>query len=308
MKKQINVPFPTDELGMFGRECPSCKGYFKVKLGTGLPTSECICPYCGEKSEHSQFFTKAQVEYAQSVAAREVIGPELKKLEKSFRELERSTRGGFIQFKVRTTGFNFPLKYYQEKDLETHVTCDNCGLEFAIYGVFANCPDCARLNALVIFNKSIEVAKRRLRLIDSIDQREKSLIEAILDDALSGGISAFDGFGKALRTKYPNKLAKRPKNLFQNITALSDCLNKTTGKSLMDLISQKEYESLFKWFQVRHIYEHNMGVVDDDFIKKIPNMAHMKGKKYALKADEIGNFLDEIKKTGNKLMKLMEDG
>jgi len=306
MKKEISVTFPTDELGLTGRGCPNCKGYFKVKFGTGMPTSECICPYCGEKADHDQFFTEAQIEYAKSVAVREVLRPELKKLERSFKELERSTRGGIIQFKVRTSRFNFPLKYYQEMELETHVTCDHCGLEFAIYGVFANCPDCAHLNALVVFNKSIEVAKKRLKLIDSINQKDKSLREAILEDSLSGGISSFDAFGKALRLNYPDKLPKRPRNLFQNIIVLSEGLHKLCGVSLPSLIGKNEYEFLLKYFQVRHIYEHNMGVVDDDFVRKIPTLKHLKGKKYPLERDEIEKFLDELKNAGDKLMKFLD--
>ena len=307
MKKEISVTFPTDELGLTGRECPSCKGYFKVKFGTGLPTSECTCPYCGEKENHDQFFTQAQIEYAESVAVREVLGPEMRKLERSFKDLERSTRGGFIQIKVRTSGFSFPLKYYREKELETHVTCDNCGLEFAIYGVFANCSDCARLNALVIFNKSTEVAKKTLNLIDSIDQKEKSMIEATLEGALSGEVSSFDAFGKALRSKYPEKFPKRPRNLFQNITALSENMKKLLGISLSDLIGKNEYGFLLKYFQVRHIYEHNMGVVDDDFVKKVPDLAHLKGRKFPLNKEEISKFIDEIGKAGNKLMDHLEE-
>lgn len=306
MNRQIEVRFPTDEHGLTGRECPSCSGYFKVKIGTGLPTSECICPYCGEKANHDQFFTKAQIEYAKSVAVREVLGPELRKLERTFKDLERSTRGGFIQIKVRTSGFDFSIKYYREKELETHVTCDNCGLEFAIYGVFANCPDCARLNALVIFNKSIEVAKKTLNLIGSLDQKEKSLIEATLEGALSGGISSFDAFGKALRIKYPEQLPSRPKNLFQNIVALSEGIKKSTGISLSDLIGKNGYEFMLKYFQVRHIYEHKMGVVDDDFVRIIPSLGHFKGRKFSLEKEEIEKFLDLLKDLGNKLMSYLE--
>jgi hypothetical protein len=306
MKKEVQIAFPTDEYGLTGRECPSCKGYFKVKFGTGLPTSHCICPYCGEKSDHDKFFTQAQIEYAQSIAIKEVLGPELKKLERSFKELERSTRGGFIQFKVKTSGFNFPLKYYQEKELETYITCDNCGLEFAVFGVFASCPDCTQLNALVIFNKSIDVAKKRLVLIDSLDEADVSLKDAILEDSLSGGVSAFDGFGKALRNKYPDKLSLRPKNLFQNVVALSDCLTNTCGKSLSDLVGKSEFEFLIKFFQVRHIYEHNMGVVDSDFVKKVPGLNYLKGKKYPLERTEIEKFLNELSKTGNVLMNFLE--
>lgn len=306
MNKKIPISFPTDEHGLTGRECPSCNAYFKVKFGTGMPISHCICPYCGEKSDHNQFFTQDQIQYIQSVAVREGLGPELKKLERSFKELERSTRGGFIQFKVKTSGFNFPLKYYQENELETHITCDNCGLGFAVFGVFASCPDCAQLNALVIFNKSIDVARKRLILIGSVDKSDFSLKEAILEDALSGGISTFDGLGKALRNKYPEKLAARPRNLFQNVVALSDCLTSTCGKSLEDLIGKSKYEFLTKWFQVRHIYEHNMGVVDDDFVKKVPGSNHLKGKKFPLDRSEIEKFLNGLNKTGNVLIKFLE--
>lgn len=306
MNKKIKVELPTDEHGLTGRECPTCRGYFKVKSGTGLPTSECICPYCGHKGSHDEFFTHEQVEYVKSVAVRKVLGPELSKLEKAFKDLERSTRGGLIQIKVRTSGFNFPLRYYHEKELETHVTCDNCGLEFAIYGVFANCPDCARLNALVIFNKSIEAAKKMLNLIDSIEKGEDSLIESTLIAALTSGIASFDAFGKALRLKYPENLPSKPKNLFQNVAVVSEAINKSTGLSIPDLIGKDQYEYILRYFQVRHIYEHNMGVVDDDFLKFIPALSHLKGRKFPLEQVEIAKFLDLLKDLGNKLMRCLE--
>jgi hypothetical protein len=306
MEKTIHITLPADEAGMVGRECPECKRYFKVKSGTGLPTTECICPYCGKQAAHNQFVTEAQIEYAKSVAVKEAIGPSLRKLENTLKGLERSTRGGFIQFKVKTTGFNFPLKHYQEKELETHVVCDNCGLEFAIYGVFANCPDCGNLNVFKKFSKSIEVARKRLKLIDSLEAHEKELKEAILEDAISGGVSAFDALGKALRAKYPEKLPQKPKNLFQNIFVLSKSVSKTTGKSIEELIGKEDFAFEIKMFQVRHIYEHNMGVVDDDFIRHVPDMEHLIGRKYALERKEIEKFLDKIEKLGNDLMVLLK--
>lgn len=308
----IKVSLPLDQQGFTGRECPKCYKYFKVKSGTGLPTSICHCPYCGYTGDYNEFFTKDQIEYAKSIALREVVGqviePEFRKLERSFKELERATRGGFIQIKVKTkrSPMIFPLKYYQEKEVETYVTCDNCGLEFAIYGVFANCPDCGKLNALVIFKKSIEVARKRIHLLDSIKD-EVELQEAILEDALSGGVSTFDALGKALQSRYPDIFPQRPKNLFQNLKALSDALSKSVGKSLSDIIGKENFEFLFKMFQVRHIYEHNMGVMDDDFVRKVPNLRHLKGWKYPLKQDEIGKFLAVVLGTGNKILKIEED-
>lgn len=312
MDMTIKVNLPSDEHGFTGRECPKCSGYFKVKSGTGLPTSRCHCPYCGYTGDHNEFFTKDQIEYAKSIALREVvervIEPELKKLEHSFKELERATRGGFIQIKVKTqrSPMRFPLKYYQEKEVETYVTCDNCGLDFAIYGVFANCPDCAKLNASIIFGKSVEVAHKRVLLLDSIKD-EPELQEAILEDALSGGVSSFDALGKVLQSRHPAIFPQKPKNLFQNLEALSDALSKSTGKSIYDIIGERNFEFVFKMFQVRHIYEHNMGVVDDDFIRKIPNLGHLRNRKYPLEQGEIEKFLDLILETGNEILRIIED-
>lgn len=313
MDMKIEVSLPPNEHGFTGRECPQCHKYFKVKFGTGLRISTCRCPYCSYTGDHREFDTKDQIEYAKSVAIREameqIIEPELRKLENSFKELERATRGGFIQIKVETrrSPTVFPLSYYQEKEVETHVCCDNCGLEFAIYGVFAGCPDCGKLNALIIFRKSIEVARKRIQLIISL-KNDVDLQNAILEDAISGGVSAFDALGKALQSRYSDIFPQKPKNLFQNLEALSDALSKSVGNSLSDIVGKDNFVLLFKMFQVRHIFEHRLGVVDDEFVHRVPDLAQLKGRKYPLDRDEIQKFLDVVAETGDKILGIIEKG
>lgn len=75
----------------------------------------------------------------------EAIRKDLKTL-----EFEHKPRGPFgigISMKLQPGG-PLPVRYYREKDIETKVTCDNCTLEYAVYGVFAYCPDCAAHNSL----------------------------------------------------------------------------------------------------------------------------------------------------------------
>jgi hypothetical protein len=78
---QVKVSLQNDEEGFIGRECPQagCLGYFKIQLGTGLKGEDlpCNCPYCGFSAAQDQFFTKEQIEYAQSVAVRSVSDPAL---------------------------------------------------------------------------------------------------------------------------------------------------------------------------------------------------------------------------------------
>jgi hypothetical protein len=50
-----------------------------------------------------------------------------------------------------------------------------------------------------------------------------------------------------------------------------------------------------------------MGVIDDDFIRKVPNLKHMKGRKYPLKQSEIEKFLGIVLETGNRILKIVEE-
>jgi len=295
---KISGSIPLDENGMIGRECLECEKYFKLKPGTGLPTNHCHCPYCDYEGESDTFWTTAQNEYVRSIAMKQafnqIIKPSLEKLADSFKDLERSTRNSFIQFKVKTSGINYsvPIKYYSEKDLETTLTCDNCGLVFSIYGVFAQCPDCNKLNAFLIYEKSLEVTKKQFDIIlnpdISIEIKENSYVFILLSC-----ISAFDGLGKELRKRKPNIYADKPKNLFQNLFNLN--------KNLNDFIKLKhsDFDFLIKMFQVRHIYEHNMGVIDKDFIQKLPNYSANLGRKYLFTQNEIEKYLLKMSELGN---------
>jgi hypothetical protein len=52
--------------------------------------------------------------------------------------IERATSGGLIQIRVevRDEWRSIPLALYREREVETDITCEACGLGFAVYGVF----------------------------------------------------------------------------------------------------------------------------------------------------------------------------
>lgn len=292
----VKVSFPLDKSGMIGRECPTCKKYFKLKPGTGLPISECNCPYCGHRGESNEFFTQAQIDYAMSYAANQVLSPHLAKLNKSLKNLERTSNKSFIKIKV-TGFFNIPIINYSESDLETNVICDNCGLHFAIYGVFAGCPDCKKLNTLSVFRKSLEVARKKLALLDN-PTVPTDLTEPILKDVLSSCVSAFDGLGKRLRVEHPTVLPSQPRNLFQNLDALDKVLNTSLFDNLEKILGQTRYKHMYQLFQVRHIWEHNSGVIDNDFIQKTKSSPSLLGRKYNLSKQEVEDFIGVVEDAG----------
>ena len=78
--------------------------------------------------------------------------------------MNRRQTKGLIRLDVSVRYDPVPIHNYVEEQLETEVICDQCGLEFAVYGVFASCPDCGQLNALKVLLSSLETAKKKLAL------------------------------------------------------------------------------------------------------------------------------------------------
>jgi Zn ribbon nucleic-acid-binding protein len=303
---EIEVGFPLDENGMIGRECPECKEYFKLKFGTGLPTTICNCPYCGHEDDGRKFFTQDQVDYIHSILRREVIAPALRKFRQSLSGLEHRTRGNLVQIKVSSHPIDFPIKYYSERDLETLVICDNCGLHFAIFGVFAGCPDCKRLTTMSVFTKSLEVARKRLGLVDNIPENESDIKQALLVDTLVSVVAAFDGLGKRIRNDFPNALPQRPRNLFQNLDALNASLTGSFSTSLEQLLGLIRYERMYKLFQVCHLWDHNFGEIDEDFIKKTKCSHSLLRTKYQVTKQEVADLLDLVEEAGTKIRALLK--
>ena len=130
---------------------PECESYFKIQPDTGLKGENLPrhCPYCGHAAGPDKFFTKAQVEYAQSVALNQVTGALLKDL-KSLEFNYRPHVAFGIGISMKVSGQPTPIRHYREKQLETEVVCEQCVLRYMIYGVFGFCPDCGVHNSLQI--------------------------------------------------------------------------------------------------------------------------------------------------------------
>lgn len=294
------VIIPKDENGYVGRECPKCEKYFKIKPGTGLDIEYCICPYCEYKADSEEFVTKDQLDYATSIALRKFSDEIFRMVKKTFAPLERDTRNSFIQIKVHSKKSYIPIQYYKEKDLETDVVCDNCTCNFAIYGVFASCPDCKRLTTMSIFYKSIETTKKKINLIDNQKIKDRELLAHLLSDIVNSGVASFDSLGKRLQNEFPNIFPQKPRNLFQNISYLNDILKENLF-SIESLVGKTKYQRVHYLFQVRHLWEHNFGEIDKDFISKTGIDSSMIGKPVILNISEVKKFIHDIETIGKQI-------
>ena len=293
---QISVQIEPDEAKFTGRECPqeNCEGYFKIEFGTGLKGEDlpCHCPYCGHTDAHDTFWTREQIDYAKSIVLRKITDAfvlDLKQL-----EFEHRPRGGFgigLSLKVEP-GSPTPIHHYRERQLETEVICANCTLRYAVYGVFAFCPDCGQHNSLQILKKNFEIVHKMLNIAGSA---EAELQNKLTENALEDCVSSFDAFGRELCRVYA-KCASNPERMnnirFQNLNHARTVLQ-TVGINITEVVSPKEWEQVVTLFQKRHLVAHKLGVVDQEYVDRTADSEAVVGRKIRVSAKEVTE-LNEI--------------
>jgi len=300
---------PRDVDGMLGRECPApkCESYFKIQPGTGLTGEDlpCHCPYCGHTEPPNKFFTKAQIEYAKSIALNQLTGALLRDM-KSL-EFDHPSRGEFgLGISMKVTGQPTPIRHYREKKLETEVVCDQCTLRYMIYGVFGFCPDCRVHNSFQILNKNLELVEKLLAVAET---QESQVAQHMVENALGGCVSAFDGFGRETCRVFASKAVKPEKAAeirFQNIVGARDRVMEQFGIDFAATASPTDWAHVFRAFQKRHLLAHKMGVVDDGYLSATGDSPSLLGRKVCIAAPEVRELVTKLQSLGGELFRLLE--
>jgi len=304
---QFSISIPPDVNGYVGRECPECEQYFKITLGTGLTGTDlpCHCPYCGHSAAQNQFFTKAQIEYARSVVMNKVTGAIIKDLKTL--EFNHRPRGAFgIGISMTVEGRPQPIRHYSEMELEEQVVCDRCTLRYTVFGTFAFCPDCGKHNSLQILEKNLALAQKQIELAATVDG---DLSAQLIADALENGVSAFDGFAREACRVHASKAANSSKAeavSFQNLAGAQKNVQSLFGFDLSAGLLADEWLSLTRCFQKRHLLAHNMGIVDEEYLRKTNDPQARVGRKITILAEEVQAMLGQTKRLGEFLASCLQ--
>jgi hypothetical protein len=187
-----------------------------------------------------------------------------------------------------------PIQYYREKELETEVVCDNCTLRYAIYGVFAWCPDCGIHNSVQILMKNLELAKKEIALAESVD---KEMADHLIGDALENVVSAFDGFGREICMR------KRAEIRFQNLAGARRRVRESFGFDFADELDAAAWNYLGRIFLKRHLLAHKMGVIDADYVQKANDSEAVAGRKIRVSYEEVTFSIKLVETLGRSLFR-----
>ena len=273
---EFSVKIEPDEDGYTGRECPECEKYFKIKFGTGLPgATDCHCPYCNHIGPQEEFWTKEQIEYAQSVALNKISGDLLKSLKKMEMKPKRNR---LISIGIEVKGRPTPITYYSEKELEEKIECKNCTLQYTIYGVFGYCPDCGVHNSKQIVETNFDLV---LKILDLASNTEKEVKSKLVENALEDCVSAFDGYAREHCSDKYNKMS------FQNIETARNKILTDYGVDISMGLDDDQWSFVVEQFNRRHLLSHKMGVIDEEYIKKTSGDLSQLGRKVPISESDV---------------------
>ena len=301
----FSMPLPRDGDGFLQRQCPGaeCEKVFKVKPGTGLtgPDLECVCPYCGQRGAADTFHTKNQVEHVQSVVHR-VLSDHLYG---EFKKMEFKTSGPLsFSLKVTRSG-HVPIHPMADVELETKMTCEQCTLEYVIYGVFGFCPDCGAHNSFAILKKNLDVVRKMLALASA----QPGLDEALVANALGSAVAAFDGFGREACRVHVARAKPSPAAgaiSFQNLIGARRRVREQFGVDFAADVDGPDWAAAARCFQKRHLLAHKLGVVDESYLAATEDTDAVLGRKVVLGQAEVARLCDILERLGMLLIKKLE--
>jgi hypothetical protein len=218
----------------------------------------------------------------------------------------KGTLGIGISMKLQP-GTPPPIRHYREKALETYVTCRQCTLEYAVYGVFAYCPDCGVHNSLQMLQRNLDLARRQVTLAES--QAEADFKRYLTENALEDCVSSFDGFARERARSFASKSAD-PKSAesmhFQNLPRSAVRLKALYGIDLQHGIAPEDWAFAHTCFMKRHLIAHASGVIDEDYLDETKEVRSLLGRRVIVVAADVERLAGTVERIGAGLAASLE--
>jgi len=299
----MSVRIPTDADGLVGRECPTdeCSpAYFKIKPGTGLTGQKvAFCPYCRTEAEPDRFTTKGQIKYARETVAAEAV----EGIERMVGEAlgldasgHRRIGGGLLSIDIAMERRpKQPVFPPLEDELRRDLTCPECGLAHAVFGLATWCPDCGRDIFLAHVRAEIAVVRR---MVESVDSRRRELGARVgardVENALEDAVSIFEAVLKALLRRHLRGKASEEEieKSLRRGTSYQDPVSAAEGfRKLTEIeLDAMQVAHLAKTFAKRHPIAHNLGVIDRRYLERARS-GELEGREVPVTAHEVEQSL-----------------
>ena len=316
-----SMPILPDDDGYFDKECPNedCLSQFKVNAEDweNLFSDEAVyCPFCGHTASANSWWTTEQLEQAEEQATQMISAKLGQALSRDAKDLNRSQpRKSFVRMSMKYKGpthfVNLPAEALEE--MEQKIQCDNCGARYAVVGSAFYCPCCGQNSAKLTFNNTIDKVRAKIKNLDLISQTisQYSKDEAaracssLLESSIPDLVVAFQ---RVCECVYPQLENAKPlkRNVFQRLNDGSVLWKELVGNGYEDWIDDHEMQALKVLFQQRHLFQHQDGIVDQDYIAKSGDTHYRIGQHIIVKQSDVLKYTDIVEKIGNRVLGFLE--
>ena len=239
----------SDNTGMFGRQCPSCNGYWRANLGGK------ICPYCAYRADGTyHFLTEAQKRYVMQYCL--VLSNALASGQAGEYIIDMDSvaeAAGKDQKK--------PAFFYAEERQQNLFTCSACGEASDVLGTYSYCSSCGTRNDLQELEKRIQGIRDRINAGGPYESYVKEVVAAF--DSFAGQ------YAKQLLARVPltpARKARMEKSRFHNLGTTSEMFQNIFDIDILSGMSDEDVAFAKLMFHRRHVYEHKGGEADEKYI------------------------------------------
>jgi Zn finger protein HypA/HybF involved in hydrogenase expression len=310
---EASISIPADEEGFFGRECPDCDRFFKMRVDQweALADDAVVnCPYCGHQpADVNDFMTSEQNDRVMTAAeaiaeqfVHEALGGMLSGL--ATPRLRPGQSGIQITVSQDPPPPVGSLTTYTEQQVRRTINCDNCETVYAVYGATAFCPVCGPRAALDTVLESIERGRRSLALEDALPEelREQARADGVFDKAVADSVketvTLFEVFARdqfASRVPgYETIIKPYGRGVFQRLDDVDALYSQHCGFALSSLVPADAWSRLQTVFQQRHVLVHRQGIVDADYLQRVPHARQQIGQRLVLEREDAERALDAL--------------
>jgi DNA-directed RNA polymerase subunit RPC12/RpoP len=266
----FEVSLPTDD-GFIGRECssPGCSRYFKVHADS--LRDEMHCPYCNQRFDRNELFTRDQIAHAQEVASEQALEYASRELAKMFGRVASGSSS--LSFKAsKPYRARTPQPNYTERKVDSEIRCPDCGSRFQVDGIFAHCVGCGLQN-IAVFDANLEVIRAE---VTAADDPQRALRHAYSDL-----VSMFETIcGDRAR------VLDGEHGSFQDPFEARRFFKKQADVDILDGLDTGQRLAVRRVFHKRHAWQHSHGVITERYVKKVPEDRKLDGEKAVLSMPE----------------------
>jgi len=280
----------SDKEGLFGQSCPKCDSYFRSDAISGTTT----CPYCGQTDKGIEFLTKNQLKFLDHFCGSFITAHnEKQSIILDLDEILNNMDG------------NSPEWIYPEERQQTKKKCE-CRCVYDILGDYGVCPSCSRANFKEIITEKFDSLEAQFNEINgTVTDRSDREVEW---EKLTRCVSEFEALANNLRI-HLIKIPATPKRKsdinrlsFQRIMNCSSAIKSWFDIDIFKGIKTEEQEFLNKMFNRRHVFTHNGGRIDQEYINNTGDTTVRINQTIKFKSKEIKRLIPLVRKCSDNFV------